>query len=80
MQPENSEVDPVPTPPSISDLPSRKVNAGGSSQNLRLLRRGKAMSAAPRRRGTIQLPNPPMSTGMTKKKIMTKAWAVTITL
>ena len=31
-------------------------------------------------RGTNQLPNPPIIVGITKKKIMMNAWAVTITL
>lgn len=30
--------------------------------------------------GTNQLPNPPIIVGITKKKIIIKAWAVTITL
>lgn len=38
------------------------------------------MSGAPIYKGTNQLPKPPIKTGMTKKKIITKAWAVTITL
>jgi len=42
--------------------------------------RGKAISGAPIINGTSQLPNPPIMIGMTIKKIMTKAWAVTITL
>lgn len=42
--------------------------------------RGNAMSGAFTMRGTSQLPNPPIMVGMTKKKIMIKAWAVTITL
>lgn len=42
--------------------------------------RGNAMSGAPIMRGTNQLPNPPIMMGMTIKKIITKAWAVTITL
>jgi len=42
--------------------------------------RGKAISGAPIINGTNQLPNPPIMIGMTIKKIMTKAWAVTITL
>src|SRR5215218_354925 len=35
-----------------------------------LFRRGKAMSGAPIMIGTNQLPKPPISTGMTTKKIM----------
>lgn len=42
--------------------------------------RGKAMSGAPNIKGTSQLPNPPIMIGITIKKIITKAWAVTITL
>ena len=38
------------------------------------------MSGAPNTRGTNQFPNPPVIIGITKKKIITKAWAVTITL
>ena len=39
--------------------------------------RGKAMSGALSIRGINQLPNPPIITGITKKKIIRKAWAVT---
>lgn len=53
---------------------------GGSSQNLMLFKRGKAMSGAPSIRGRSQLPNPPIMIGMTRKKIIRKAWAVTIVL
>ena len=38
------------------------------------------MSGAPNINGTNQFPNPPIMIGITMKKIMTKAWAVTITL
>jgi len=38
------------------------------------------MSGTPNIRGTNQLPNPPIITGITMKKIITKAWAVTTTL
>lgn len=38
------------------------------------------MSGAPIIRGTSQLPNPPIMMGITIKKIITNAWAVTITL
>ncbi len=43
------------------------------SQKLRLLRRGKDISGAPIRIGTIQLPKPPMRIGITTKKIIIKA-------
>jgi len=53
---------------------------GGSSQNLMLFIRGNAISGAVIIKGTSQLPNPPIIMGITMKKIITKAWAVTITL
>lgn len=42
--------------------------------------RGNAMSGAPIIRGTNQFPKPPIIIGITIKKIITNAWAVTITL
>lgn len=45
-----------------------------------LFMRGKAISGLPSIKGTSQLPNPPIMMGITIKKIITKAWAVTITL
>ena len=42
--------------------------------------RGNAMSGAPNISGTSQFPNPPIMIGITMKKIITKAWAVTMTL
>lgn len=42
--------------------------------------RGNAISGDPNMIGTNQLPNPPIIIGITMKKIITKAWAVTITL
>ena len=42
--------------------------------------RGNAISGAPIIRGISQFPNPPIMIGMTIKKIITKACAVTITL
>lgn len=59
---------------------SRRRKDGGSSQKLMLFMRGNAMSGAPIMRGTNQFPNPPIMIGITMKKIITKAWAVTITL
>lgn len=59
---------------------ANKVNDGGSSQNLILFIRGNAMSGAPIIIGTNQFPNPPIMMGITIKKIITKAWAVTIVL
>ncbi len=38
------------------------------------------MSGAPIIKGNNQFPNPPINTGITKKKIIRNAWAVTKTL
>jgi len=53
---------------------------GGRSQNLILFIRGNAISGAPSIRGTSQFPNPPIRIGITMKKIIMKAWAVTTVL
>jgi len=73
-------VQPVPAPLSTAADARRSVSEGGRSQNLMLFRRGKAMSGAPSISGRSQLPNPPIMIGITIKKIITKACAVTITL
>lgn len=57
-----------------------KRNDGGRSQKLILFMRGNAMSGAPIINGISQFPNPPNIIGMTIKKIITNAWAVTTTL
>lgn len=73
-------VHPVPAPLSTVLLVRRRVNDGGRSQNLMLFIRGNAISGAPSISGTNQFPKPPIMIGITMKKIMTKAWAVTMTL
>ena len=73
-------VHPVPTPPSITKDNNSKQNAGGSNQNLKLFNRGKTISGLPRYNGINQLPNPPMRTGITKKKIIINPCAVIILL
>jgi hypothetical protein len=73
-------VQPVPAPLSTMLLASNKVKAGGNNQKLILFIRGKAISGAPNIKGTSQLPNPPIIIGITIKKIIIKAWAVTMTL
>lgn len=73
-------VHPVPAPASTSDPLINNIKAGGNNQNLILLRRGKAISGAPSIKGRSQFPNPPIIIGITIKKIIIKAWAVTITL
>ena len=45
-----------------------------------LFRRGNTISGKPSIRGTNQLPKPPIITGITIKKIIKNAWAVTTTL
>lgn len=73
-------VQPVPAPlPKVEDE-IKKIKAGNNNQKLKLFIRGKCISGVDRRRGMSQLPNPPISTGITTKKIITKAWEVTITL
>ena len=49
---------------------------GTRSQKEMLFMRGKAMSGAPIISGTIQLPKPPISAGMTTKKTMIRPCAV----
>jgi len=66
-------VHPVPAPPSTRLEHRRRIKEGGSNQNLILFIRGKLMSGAPIKIGTIQLPNPPIISGITIKKIITKA-------
>lgn len=73
-------VHPVPAPDSTNPPARRRVREGGRSQKLMLFIRGKAISGAPIIRGTSQFPNPPIIIGITIKKIIINAWAVTITL
>lgn len=73
-------VHPVPAPASTVDDASSSRNDGGNNQKLILFIRGNAMSGAPIISGTSQFPKPPIMIGITMKKIITKAWAVTITL
>jgi len=70
-------VHPVPAPFSTAAEETNRISEGGSSQNLKLLSRGKAISGAPSIRGRSQFPNPPINTGITRKKIIRNACAVT---
>ena len=70
----------MPGPPSTKRDRQSRIQAATRSQNETLFIRGKAMSGAPIMIGTNQLPNPPIMAGMTMKKIMIRAWAVTTTL
>jgi len=73
-------VHPVPAPASTNDDVTNLLNDGGNNQNEILFLRGKAMSGAPSILGTNQFPNPPIKNGITKKKIIMNACAVTSTL
>lgn len=73
-------VQPVPAPFSTAAENTSSVREGGSSQNLILFSRGNAISGAANISGTSQLPNPPIIIGITRKKIIRNAWAVTMVL
>lgn len=73
-------VQPVPAPVSVEAEINNKNNAGKSNQKLILFKRGNAISGAPIIIGTNQFPNPPISMGITIKKIISNACAVTTTL
>jgi hypothetical protein len=73
-------VQPVPAPFSTIELESNNESDGGSNQKLILFIRGNAISGAPSIKGSNQLPKPPIKIGITIKKIIINAWAVTITL
>lgn len=45
-----------------------------------LFKRGKAISGVDNIKGRSQFPKPPINTGITRKKIIKNAWAVTIVL
>jgi hypothetical protein len=73
-------VHPVPTPFSTKLDPNNKIIEGGNSQKDMLFNLGKAISGLPIKIGTNQLPKAPIRIGITIKKIIIKACAVTITL
>jgi hypothetical protein len=52
---------------------NRSKRLGGNNQNEILFNHGNAMSGAPIRIGTDQLPDPPIIAGITIKKIIKKA-------
>lgn len=70
----------MPAPPSIGAPLRSRNRAGAISQRLKLFRRGSAISGVVNINGINQLPNPPIIMGITRKKIMIKACAVTIVL
>src|SRR5579859_1178540 len=71
---------PRPGPPSTNIEVQSMNHDATNSQNEMLFIRGNAISGAPIISGTNQLPNPPIIAGITMKKIMIRAWAVTTTL
>lgn len=73
-------VHPVATPLSEKKEFNNKPRAGTTNQNLKFFKRGKIISTLFNIKGTNQFPNPPKSIGIIKKKIINKAWAVTIAL
>lgn len=73
-------VQPVPAPTSTTEDKRSSKKEGGNNQKLKLLSRGNAISGAPIKSGISQLPKPPTRAGITIKKIITNAWAVTMTL
>lgn len=73
-------VHPVPLPEPENIEVVSKVIEGIRSQNLILFNRGNAISWVPNIKGINQFPNPPIIAGITIKKIMINAWAVTTVL
>ena len=70
----------MPAPCSTAAEETRRISDGGRSQNLRVFIRGNAISGAVSMRGISQFPNPPTKIGITRKKIIRNACAVTNTL
>ena len=66
-------VQPVPDPCSINAEKFKKIYEGTINQKLKLLSLGNAISGAPNKIGTNQLPNPPIRAGITMKKIIINA-------
>ena len=66
--------------PSIQYNTIHNISDGGSNKNLVLFIHVNSIYGAPSIMGTNQFPNHPIGTGITTKKIITKAWAITVTL
>ena len=73
-------VQPVPAPASTIEDARSSRKEGGRSKELMLFIRGNVISGAAIIRGTSQLLNPPIMIGITIKKIIMNACAVTTTL
>ncbi len=60
--------------PSSTHIPLKSIaRAGGRIQNLSAFIRGNAMSGVANIMGINQFPNPPINTGITRKKIIINA-------
>ena len=64
-------VHPDPIPPWNKPC-NKHIEEGTNNQKEKLFKRGHAMSGVPIIKGINQLPKPPISIGITKKKIMIK--------
>lgn len=73
-------VHPVPLPSLVVIDRSNREIEHNRAQNLMLFIRGKAISGIIIINGISQFPNPPIKIGIITKKIITKAWAVTVEL
>jgi hypothetical protein len=69
-------VQPVPVPSSVKKLANNKNQELANNQTLKLFNRGNAMSGAPTSAGKKKLESAPISTGITKRKIITSPCAV----
>jgi hypothetical protein len=69
-----------PDGPSTNIDTTNSTKDAASSQKETLLSRGNAMSGAPISSGTNQLPKPPISAGISTKKIITSPCAETTAL
>jgi len=70
----------VPAPLSTKADETNSVRDMGINQKEMLFSRGNDISGAPIIKGRKMLPNPPIKTGITKKKIIINPWAVINTL
>jgi hypothetical protein len=73
-------VQPVPGPDPTTREPNINAPLNGSNQKLKLFKRGKHISCAPKSNGNNRLPKLPIRIGITMKKIIKKACKVTTLL
>jgi hypothetical protein len=72
-------VQPLPTPSRKIET-ATKTRANKINQKERLFNRGKAISFTPHNKGISQFPKPPIRTGITNQKIITRPCPVITTL